>query len=399
MPSPSHVRNRRLSNPATSFPSPIEPGELAINTAARQLHVGDADPAFVGAPLQLLGVRIFDVRGIYAVGDYVTNAGYLYRCKAVHGPAVFNATHFELIAGVDAAASTLNSYLLLTGGTLTGPLLLPIAAPAANAEAANKKYVDDQIANVVLGNVSAGTIINTPAGNISATTAQDAINELDTEKVAKAGDAMTGLLALPTTVPNANNAVRRDYVDSAVNALQQVDSALQSSINTRVALAGDIMTGLLGLPATAPGPTNAVRRDYVDGKMVIATGAEFIGNLAGAAAKIISPATVWAAAAPIVLLDTAAVAPDFSLGIDFVWQMMAAGRVINNPLNIKPGQKGMFYLVQGVAGASIGTWGSYYKFTGGIKPVLSTSVGAVDAISYSCRNATEVHCFFAQGMA
>src|SRR4249919_1277506 len=180
----SQVRHRRLSDPAISFPSLINPGELAINTASRQLVAGDADPSASGVTLPLLGVRIFDARGVYATGDYVTQGGYLYRCKAVHGPAPFNAAHFELIAGVDAAASTLGGYLQLIGGTLSGALYLPAAAPVDATEASNKKYVDDQIANVVLGNVSAGTIINTPHGNISATTAQAAINELDTEKVA-----------------------------------------------------------------------------------------------------------------------------------------------------------------------------------------------------------------------
>jgi hypothetical protein len=38
----------------------------------------------------------------------------------------------------------------------------------------------------------------TPAGNIAATNVQAAIAELDTEKVAKAGDTMTGALALPS---------------------------------------------------------------------------------------------------------------------------------------------------------------------------------------------------------
>ena len=41
---------------------------------------------------------------------------------------------------------------------------------------------------------AASAITNTPAGNIAATTVQVAINELDTEKVAKAGDTMTGNL-------------------------------------------------------------------------------------------------------------------------------------------------------------------------------------------------------------
>lgn len=43
----------------------------------------------------------------------------------------------------------------------------------------------------------ASKIKNTPAGSIVATNVQTAINELDTEKVAKAGDTMTGDLNVP----------------------------------------------------------------------------------------------------------------------------------------------------------------------------------------------------------
>jgi trimeric autotransporter adhesin len=54
----------------------------------------------------------------------------------------------------------------------------------------------------------ANQIDNTPAGSISATEVQAAINELDAEKVAKAGDAMTGALTM-----NAQNQVR--FADTA----------------------------------------------------------------------------------------------------------------------------------------------------------------------------------------
>ena len=50
----------------------------------------------------------------------------------------------------------------------------------------------------------ASTISNTPAGNISATTVQDAINELDSEKVGKTGNqTMTGVLTAGGLLSNA----------------------------------------------------------------------------------------------------------------------------------------------------------------------------------------------------
>ncbi|MBY0315885.1 MAG: DUF1566 domain-containing protein [Bdellovibrionales bacterium] len=60
------------------------------------------------------------------------------------------------------------------------------------------------------GDYSATQIVNSPTGTISATTLQAAINELDTEKLAKTGDAMTGALTL-----NAQNEIRFADGDSS----------------------------------------------------------------------------------------------------------------------------------------------------------------------------------------
>ncbi|MBX9638100.1 MAG: tail fiber domain-containing protein [Nitrosomonas sp.] len=60
------------------------------------------------------------------------------------------------------------------------------------------------------GDYNATQITNTAAGNIAATNAQTAINELDSEKVAKAGDTMTGALTL-----NAQSEVRLADSDSS----------------------------------------------------------------------------------------------------------------------------------------------------------------------------------------
>lgn len=57
--------------------------------------------------------------------------------------------------------------------------------------------VGDKLAASLIPNIAATAVTNTPAGNIAAATVQAAINELDTEKVSKAGDTMTGTLILP----------------------------------------------------------------------------------------------------------------------------------------------------------------------------------------------------------
>ncbi len=66
------------------------------------------------------------------------------------------------------------------------------------------------LASEVTGSLPGTQVSNTAAGTISATTAQAAVNELDTEKIAKAGDTMTGALTM-----NAQNQLRLADSDSS----------------------------------------------------------------------------------------------------------------------------------------------------------------------------------------
>jgi hypothetical protein len=130
----------------------------------------------------------------------------------------------------------------------------------------------------------------------------------------------------------------------------------------------------------------------------IATAAEYAANSAPTN-HFLTPGATWTAAGLVTLTDGATVTPDFATGFDFDWSIGATGRTLANPTNIKVGQKGMIYLTQGIAGATITTWGSSYKFPGGTKPTLSAGLGAIDVISYAVRSSVQIECFFAGGMA
>jgi hypothetical protein len=88
-----------------------------------------------------------------------------------------------------AANTTVGKVRLVALAYLTGPrssqVVSSAVTPASHTVLADRSDPDQH---------PASAITNTPAGNIAATTVQAAINELDTEKVAKAGDTLTGLL-------------------------------------------------------------------------------------------------------------------------------------------------------------------------------------------------------------
>lgn len=187
----SKYRHRRTSAPATPFTNPLEPGEIAVNTANRQLAVGDAASGTVGAPLNLLPVRYFDARAQYATGDFVVQAGVLYRAKAAVPPGAFSASQWDMLVGqIDP------QYVAKAGDTMTGMLTLPVTAPSTAQHAANKKYVDDQTAAAL-------------------TTAAATYVEL-------AGDTMSGPLTVPVTPSAVGHAASKQYVDNLI--------ALKSSV-------------------------------------------------------------------------------------------------------------------------------------------------------------------------
>jgi microcystin-dependent protein len=182
---PSQYRHRRFSDPTEPFPSPIEPGEIAVNTSNRQIAVGDADKMSVGAPLPLLALRYFDQRAQYATGDFVVQGGNLYRANAAITPGVFNAADWILYGDLStaeayadsgdaavtsafqaadaavtsafqAADATTNSkfanYLPLAGGTMQGELTLA-ADPVGPLDAVTKRYVDVNVSSFSTGDV------------------------------------------------------------------------------------------------------------------------------------------------------------------------------------------------------------------------------------------------------
>jgi hypothetical protein len=163
---------------------------------------------------------------------------------------------------------------------------------------------------------------------------------------------------------------------------------------------GDTMTGPLTVvtPPTAPG--HAASKAYVDATAPPppASAAEYVAN--SQPAKYLTSGAIWGAAGALPITDGASVQPDCSLGIDFYWLIGGTGRTLQNPLNAKPGQKGIIVIQQdGTGGKSIGTWGNAYKFPNGVKPVLSNAANLVDIISYVVYSPTFIACTFAPGFA
>jgi hypothetical protein len=107
------------------------------------------------------------------------------------------------------------------------------------------------------------------------------------------------------------------------------------------------------------------------------------GPMTGATSdKLISTFEAWNSGTYVPLTDGATVTPDFALGYNFSLTVTAA-RTLANPTNMKVGQSGLIFIFNSAGVSPIGTYGSYYKFPGGVAPILDTTGGSVSILSYT----------------
>lgn len=93
------------------------------------------------------------------------------------------------------------------------------------------------------------------------------------------------------------------------------------------------------------------------------------------------------------LTDGATITPDFAANCNFT-VTLGGNRTIANPTNLTAGQSGSIFLVQDATGSRTVSWGSYWDFSGGTAPTLSTGANAVDRIDYIVRSSTSIHTVF-----
>lgn len=101
-----------------------------------------------------------------------------------------------------------------------------------------------------------------------------------------------------------------------------------------------------------------------------------------------SPASLFAAAAPVALQPGRAVVPDLGAGINF--DLTVTGdTLIADPVAAKPGQSGRLRIAQDSTGSRRVTFGDRWRFAGGA-PLLSDEPGADDIVAYFVNASGEI---------
>lgn len=96
--------------------------------------------------------------------------------------------------------------------------------------------------------------------------------------------------------------------------------------------------------------------------------------------RLLTPKSVFDAAAPVALTDASTVALDLATGQNFTLEI-GGNRTLGAPTNAKAGQSGVITITQDGTGSRTLAYASAYKKPGGTI-TLSTAAGAVDLLSY-----------------
>lgn len=203
-------------------------------------------------------------------------------------------------------------------------------------------------------------------------------------------DTTTGLLKI-------RNAANNAWV--SVGTLASANLGLLTSAaaaSTYLALAGGTVTGPLEIGAagslvfegaTADGneTTLAVTDPTADRTITLpdATGTVPLLSLA-------QSFTAAQRGAISALTDGTTITPDFALANNFS-VTLGGNRTLANPSNLTAGQSGAIFISQDGTGSRTLAFGSYWDFSGGTAPTLTTTASAVDCLVYAVRSATSIH--------
>ena len=84
---------------------------------------------------------------------------------------------------------------------------------------------------------------------------------------------------------------------------------------------------------------------------------------------------------------------DFRTGNNFT-TTLTGNTTFANPSNISAGQSGVIFVLQDGTGSRTAAFGSYWDFSDGTAPTLSTGVNAVDMIAWVARSANKISAQF-----
>ena len=153
-----------------------------------------------------------------------------------------------------------------------------------------------------------------------------------------------------------------------------------SSTTTAVPIAGNLVEAELALNTT-------------DRKIFTKTTGGAVVEISGVKADEVNSFTAAQRGAITALTDGATITPDFALANNFS-VTLGGNRTLANPTNLVVGQSGSIFITQDGTGSRTLAYGSFWDFTTGAAPVLTTTAAGIDRIDYIVRTTGSIHAVF-----
>ena len=462
-----------VSKIGESQPTADHIGQFFFNPLSRDLFLWD------GNVFQPIGISIGEI--VFA-GTYNASTN-LVASVTAEGTAI----GLSVGTALPAASTTNNRYYLVvsTAGTGVAPAPVEALSPPDIILSNGANWVQVDVSQTITSQVATNVAFS-PVGDISATNVQAAIQEVDDEKLPKAGGTMTGELLIgntgslvfegatdnsyeltlalvdptadrtitfPDTTGNVvttgdtgtvtstmladGTIVNADISATAEIAVSKLaDGTARQLIQTDAAGTGVEWTSNIDIPGTldvtgaatfdssVTAVGNVTLNAQADLRFADSDSSNWVGFQApatiaanvtwtlpdadGSAGQVIKTDGAgilsWATYAGLdtaqtwtkgqrgeitALTDGATITPDFADSNNFS-VTLGGNRTLANPTNLVAGQSGCIWITQDGTGSRTLAYGSYWDFTGGTAPTLTTTASAVDCLVYAVQSSTKI---------
>lgn len=458
------LANYAITKIGDTQPTADQIGQFFFNPLTRDLFLWD------GNVFQPIGISVGEI--IFA-GTFDASAG---GGTGLVASVTDEGTAIGLVVGqaLPAAAAANNRYYLVVSeaGTITSGNAPNVALNPPDIVLSNGNQWTEVDVSQTITSVSANQVSFTPAGDLATTNVQAALEELDTEKLPKAGGTVTGELLIGTTgslvfegntanafetafavtdptadrtvtvpdqsgnflisgnasIVNADISASAAIVDTklaTISTAGKVSNSATTATNANTASAivardasgnfsaGTITAALTGNASTATALATArniqgVSFDgtanitvvtagsgiSVTGTAVANTGVLSVNGNAGAITNVAVTNAAQSFTAQqrgtiSALTDGATITPDFSAANNFS-VTLGGNRTLANPTNLTAGASGCIWITQDGTGSRTLAYGSYWDFTGGTAPTLTTTANARDCLVYAVQSSTQI---------
>ena len=344
----------------------------------------------------------------------ITGATGIFTSNISGGTITGNTAGFTTVTGTTVTGTTAN-FVTLSGTTITGTTINATSGVFQYLQAANQTFAGNltfsgNTFTLGTGTFSSGLIVS---GTISGQTVTGTTGQFTSITGGTAGfTTVTGTTVTGTTANfvtlsgttvtgstgrftsslsiSGNNVISAGDTGTVTSTMLLDGTILNVDINASAAIAG---SKIVAATTSVVGAVQLSDSTSTTSSVLAATptAVKAAYDLANGRAALSTAQTFTAAQRGTIsaLTDGATITPDFALANNYS-VTLGGNRTLANPTNLTAGQSGAIWITQDGTGSRTLAYGSYWDFTGGTAPTLTTTASARDCLVYAVQSSTQI---------